>query len=407
MGTVRAAVLGAGFQGVCVALELARRGVGVDLYDRNDACITQAGVRNEGKIHLGFVYANDTTFDTARLLAQGALIFGPTLLRWLESDWSDIGLSTPHYYAIPRHSMLGPDAVLAHFARVRDAVHALGAAEPHTYLGQDPRAVGFEQEMLGTTYDPEMIAAVIRTDERSVDVKQVARLLRARLAAEPRIAFYPSCHITGATRESDSIKVSFAHRGATSSALYRHVVNCLWDGKLAIDQQMAFLPPYCSLYRLKFGIQVLLKQPDFSMPSVTFVVGPFGDIIRLGDRQLYLSWYPVARTGISDALTPPDWPRELHGQAADRMIDETLAAFGRLLVPMRKMHRRLFERVSVAGGIIMAAGETDIDDPASRLHSRTAVGIRSGDGYHSVDTGKYTLAPMYAMQVADRISGMV
>jgi hypothetical protein len=71
------------------------------------------------------------------------------------------------------------------------------------------------------------------------------------------------------------------------------------------------------------------------------------------------------------------------------------------------MHREVFEQVSVAGGIIMAAGETDIDDPASRLHTRSAVGIRSFEGYHSVDTGKYTLAPMYAMQVADRICGVL
>ena len=50
------AVLGAGMLGTCLALELAQKGVSVDLYDREDACLTQAGARNEGKIHLGFVY---------------------------------------------------------------------------------------------------------------------------------------------------------------------------------------------------------------------------------------------------------------------------------------------------------------------------------------------------------------
>src|SRR5215217_4592540 len=141
MDTSRAAVLGAGFQGVCVALELARRGVDVDLYDRNDACITQAGARNEGKIHLGFVYANDASFNTAKLMARGALIFGAALLRWLECDWSGLGLSTPHHYAVHRDSMLAPDAVLAHFARVRDVVRGLGA--DGSYLGQDARTVDF------------------------------------------------------------------------------------------------------------------------------------------------------------------------------------------------------------------------------------------------------------------------
>ncbi|MGH9386974.1 MAG: FAD-dependent oxidoreductase [Vicinamibacterales bacterium] len=45
----RVAVLGAGFQGVCAALELAARGVDVDLYDRRNTCITEAGGHNEGK----------------------------------------------------------------------------------------------------------------------------------------------------------------------------------------------------------------------------------------------------------------------------------------------------------------------------------------------------------------------
>ena len=404
MDTSRAAVLGAGFQGVCVALELARRGIDVDLYDRNDACITQAGARNEGKIHLGFVYANDASFETAKLMARGALAFGAALPRWLECGWSDLGLSTPHYYAVHRDSMLAPDAVLAHFAHVRDVVHELGAG--CGYLGQDAHTVDFASEPLGDIYEPQSVAAVIRTDERSVNVKTIAALLRARVAAEPRIAFHSGCHVTGAARGDDAIRISFTRGGAPSNARYRQVVNCLWDGKLPIDRQMAFLPPYRSLHRLKFGINLVLKQPNPSVPSITFVVGPFGDIVKFDARCLYLSWYPVARTNISDALALPDWPRELHGEEADRMIDATIAAFARLVVPMRGLQRGLFEQCSVAGGIILAAGETDIDDPASRLHARSAVGVRSADGYHSVDTGKYTLAPMYAIDVADRICGM-
>ena len=87
------------------------------------------------------------------------------------------------------------------------------------------------------------------------------------------------------------------------------------------------------------------------------------------------------------------------------MIDATLAAFARMVPSLRELPGVLREQARVAGGVILAAGETDIDDPGSRLHARTAVGVRSTKGYHSVDTGKYTLAPMYAIEVADRICG--
>ena len=46
---------------------------------------------------------------------------------------------------------------------------------------------------------------------------------------------------------------------------------------------------------------------------------------------------------------------------------------------------------------------SDIDDRASRLHRRHDVGILSRGTYHSVDTGKFTLGPAMAIDVADRV----
>ena len=76
---MRVAVLGAGLQGACTALELARAGVKVDLYERESACLTRASAQNEGKVHLGYVFAKDPTLATARAMARGALTFMPLL----------------------------------------------------------------------------------------------------------------------------------------------------------------------------------------------------------------------------------------------------------------------------------------------------------------------------------------
>ncbi|PYR72438.1 MAG: FAD-binding oxidoreductase, partial [Acidobacteria bacterium] len=54
---MQVAVLGAGLQGSCVAMELASAGISVDLFDKNDRCMSQASAQNEGKIHLGYLYA--------------------------------------------------------------------------------------------------------------------------------------------------------------------------------------------------------------------------------------------------------------------------------------------------------------------------------------------------------------
>jgi glycine/D-amino acid oxidase-like deaminating enzyme len=70
------AIIGAGIQGCCVALELASRGRRVQLFDRADLPMTEASRWNEGKIHLGYVYAKDDTLATARAMLAGSFVFG-------------------------------------------------------------------------------------------------------------------------------------------------------------------------------------------------------------------------------------------------------------------------------------------------------------------------------------------
>jgi hypothetical protein len=57
----------------------------------------------------------------------------------------------------------------------------------------------------------------------------------------------------------------------------------------------------------------------------------------------------------------------------------------------------------VLGGVIYAHGHSDIDDPASVLHERHDIGPATYGRYHSVDTGKLTMAPRFARTVAERI----
>jgi 2-polyprenyl-6-methoxyphenol hydroxylase-like FAD-dependent oxidoreductase len=52
-------ILGGGLQGCCAALALADRRVRVTLFDKNPTLLSRAGIANEGKIHLGYMYAGD------------------------------------------------------------------------------------------------------------------------------------------------------------------------------------------------------------------------------------------------------------------------------------------------------------------------------------------------------------
>ena len=59
--------------------------------------------------------------------------------------------------------------------------------------------------------------------------------------------------------------------------------------------------------------------------------------------------------------------------------------------------------VSVKGGVIVACGQTDIDDPHTELHNRFEIGVTSACRFHSIDPGKLTMVPYFAGVCADRI----
>src|SRR6185503_2329943 len=116
---VEVLVLGAGLAGAGVALELARRGIASTLIDQDERALNRASLRNEGKIHLGFVYANDPSLATARLQLQGALTFRSLLARWIGSAADGFRRSTPFHYLVARDSLCDADVLARHYEAVQ------------------------------------------------------------------------------------------------------------------------------------------------------------------------------------------------------------------------------------------------------------------------------------------------
>ena len=168
---MRVAVLGAGLQGSCIALELARRGVEVDLVDRADTPMTGASKHNEGKVHLGYVYANDPTRRTARTMIEGALEFGPLLRTWVGKDLDEVARAAPFSYVVHRDSLLDVAAVERHFDDCHAiALELLGGREPD-YLGGDPRIPPrrLSRSESAPHYDPAAVLAAYDTSELAVE----------------------------------------------------------------------------------------------------------------------------------------------------------------------------------------------------------------------------------------------
>jgi glycine/D-amino acid oxidase-like deaminating enzyme len=401
---MRVAVLGAGLQGACVAMELARGGVDVDLYDKADRCMAGASSHNEGKIHLGYVYANDPTRRTARMMIEGALSFAPLLRRWLGSGLASVPVSEPFHYVVHRDSLLGTAEVEAHFRDCHEiAVRVLDGAEPD-YFGSDPRVAprplsARESEAL---FDAAAVTAAYSSSEIAVDPHGLATAVRKRLGADPRIRCRTSTEVRAVTPDADGVDVHSVADGTGTSERYDQVVNALWDGRLGVDATAGVQPDRPWLYRVKHYLR-LTPGSSPGLGSTTILLGAFGDVVTYDDGGAFLSWYPVGRRGASRDLTPPAWPLVLDPEAQDATRRATRAGLAEAVVAVREIPQEAIESSTVEGGIIIAHGHTDIDDPESVLHERHAIGPRSFGRYHTVDTGKLTMAPLFGVRTAERV----
>jgi glycine/D-amino acid oxidase-like deaminating enzyme len=394
------AILGGGLQGCCVALALADRGVQATLFDRNDRLLSRAAVANEGKIHLGYMYANDPGCATARMMMQGALAFAPFFRRHLGVDC--FAISRPAVYVVHRDSQRTPEQVAHYLQTVHALIGEASEGRQHAYFGRDlsvcPRAWPVQQRELH--FDPQTALAAFDTPEIAIDPVVLATAVRERIDGDPRIELALRHEVVGIENE---LQVVTQSPDGAKRRRFDHVVNALWDGRFALNETRGLRPGRNWLHRLKYGVSFRLPGGTSLPPSATFVSGPFGEVVSYSDGLTYLTWYPVCLQAISSEVKPPDWPTYPTEPLRSSLLNGTLAAMAQFVPALRAINPCELQEVTVKGGAIVAWGRTDIYDPSSELHRRFEIGVTSTGRFHSVDPGKLTMAPYFADVCARRI----
>jgi glycine/D-amino acid oxidase-like deaminating enzyme len=405
---VRVGVLGGGLQGCCTALALAERGAKVVLIDRNCGLLSRTAIANEGKIHLGYMYAADPTFATARTMMQGALAFAPFMRRYLGSVDQALRTSKPATYVVHRDSQHGVAAVTAYLAEVHRLLVDSARGRQHDYFGLDlsapPRAWSADER--DAAFNPQAALAAFDTPEIAINPGTLADALRARIAGHPRIELCLGQHVLKAEAAASGVRVTSQGSDGPATDGFDHVVNALWDGRLAVDGTMGLRPARPWLHRLKYGVSFTVPPGLERPPSATFVSGPFGEVVSYADRLTYLTWYPECLHGLSAEVTPPAWDTYPPEPLRSQILHRTIAAMANMVPSLAAIDPAGLTDASVKGGVIVAWGETDIYDPESALHRRYEIGVTSVGRYHSIDPGKLTMAPYFAERCAERIYGL-
>jgi glycine/D-amino acid oxidase-like deaminating enzyme len=400
------AVLGAGLAGVATALELARRGTRVALIEQDERAVNRASLRNEGKIHLGLIYAQDRTLATARLQLEGALSFRSLLHTWIGPRADDLPLSTPFVYLVADTSLLTPDQLEEHYAAVEAVYHERLKHSPHTdYLGARPTHL-YERcapDAMPRHFNTRGLMGAFRTRELAIDTDELALALRDAVDDSDLIDFLPGHKVCSVERVNGTLRIE----GEGSEGAWRmdadQVVNALWGNRIAIDRMVGLDCPPGWVHRLKYRVITELPRALYHGPSATMVLGRYGDVVIRDNGTAYLSWYPTGLLGWTHEIAPPEsWNAPCRGEVAEEdrrsLTQGILDAIDVWYPGMAQSHP-----VVVDAGIIVAYGKTDVDDASSALHDRTQIGVNSRDGYHSLDPGKLTTAPLFAKRLAERV----
>lgn len=394
------AVLGAGIMGSTTALLLAQKGMRVTLFDAASEPVARASRWNEGKIHLGFLYAADTSLETARRLMPGGLAFRRVLERALGTSLDRCATTEDEIYLIHRDSVVSREQAARHFGLVADLLRGSNGTRDYLTDVSEPKVQELSRREIEEIADPSRVTAAYRVPERSVSTNWIADRTVEALAAEPLIEPMMQSRVTR-VRPADPAKGDqWTVETATGShGPFDYVVNALWEGKLAIDATLGLTPQSEWSNRYRLALFIRTKHPVQS-PTVVFMTGPFGDAKRFSDRDFYLSWYPAGLIADEGSLIPST------PIVTDKMREDiersTVAKLSAIFPPARAIYGQR-ESLKVEGGWVFAMGAGLLSDPASTLHRRDRLGIRRQGTYLSVDTGKYSMAPSLAAEVADLI----
>ncbi len=370
-------IVGGGLMGCLAALNFARRGDSVVLFERRDRLMAGASAGNEGKIHLGFTYGLDKSGQTQRLMHAYGSKFLPALERLFGRNLGELILHHRQYYAVHRDSALKGADVDSHMASIT-ALHRTHKAEDNGMV----RPIGSEERE--SLFSDHVIAAW-EVAEPTLDCPALVRLVTDAVAGEPRIELRTGTRVGAITGD---VRPNVKDRSGQTLGTFDLVINAAWDGLPALEQESGVSTPgLCLRAKAGFVANTLRGLPD---KPVTFVYGSFGDMVPLHGNQAYLSWYPSCLMGFTpEAGEDVDWyDRVVAEFDFEAAYTQSCAAF-RQLIPGLEFAERPVEQRS---GPILAFARSDISDPESELHTRSRFGITRRDGVFAVNTGKLTCA---------------
>jgi hypothetical protein len=246
--------------------------------------------------------------------------------------------------------------------------------------------------------DPRSHLAVYASEERAVEPFALADGV-ASAVARSRIELRCGIDVARIDRNAGRYWVTTT---AGRMGPFEAVVNASWASRDRLDRTVGVGSGASWNYRFKYFLRVRRSGVGDLLPTSTWALGPFGDVLTYGDDLAYLSWYPAGRVAFATGGDGASRPTRPDPDLARTITATIIHGLARLVPSIRDLDPTR-DDIEVFGGVIVGNGSTDIDDPRSALHRRDNIGVVSAGDYHSISTGKLTTAPLMGRRAAGAV----
>lgn len=393
---VSVAVVGGGLLGSLVALRAAAQGWDVQIFEARSDILSAASAANEGKIHLGPIFALGDA-DTHGVMLKGALSFASLVDEAIGSalDWDRL-VTEPFDYLVMPDSLVGPDELSARYARINDLLEQSAGEWGTRYLGNHIESI------VDTHAHADALTGLpaYSTAERAIDPLALCQHIASALATQPSVHVRSSLRVLSLDPDGPRVEVTWRDmHGTVETQRFDFAVNCSWESSLMLVPGAGVADHN---FRLKTAVRLPLVRD--SRP-ITLVQGPYGDVVA-HRNYTYASWYPTGRLTNSYGRAPSRKALELLGKISDTETVDASTTAWRLSLAAEHVNALtaiglLPDDVGPAelvGGIIVGHGRRDISARRSPLHSRAEFGpVRCGRVISPMNF-KLTTAPLAARE---------
>lgn len=250
------AVIGGGIFGVMSALEIAKKGYPVIIYEKESQIIKGASLINQCRVHMGYHYPRDE--NTAKESRLASSLFNKYFAKAIVHD-------VENYYLIAKKdSLTNPEEYISFCNRMNLA-----------YEVRWPNNIDFLRDK---------IEASFKVPEKIFDALTIKKILDEKIRNEPNITLLTNSEVVGIKKIDDVYNIEFRHDKTIINTKCSALVNASY-GNLNVINALSLQPTVEYQYEL---CEEFIVRTPWGKTGFAIMDGPFFGIMPFGNSENHI-----------------------------------------------------------------------------------------------------------------------